>query len=108
MVDWNSKLVSFLSDNNCVIIRGVKEFISFNSLLKKCGLDLFHDEHFYSVCDRVRRYCGNDYKLGINTLIVEYNNGKGLCLGWNSIESAKAWYEQEPYTVKEILEEVKS
>lgn len=108
MVNWNSKFVNFLMDNNCVIINGVKEFNSFNSLLKKVGLDLFKDEHYWAICDRIRRHCGSEYKLGINTLIVEYNNGNGLCLGWNSIEEAEKWYEQKPYTVKEILEEIRA
>ena len=35
MVSWNSKLVNFLSDYILVIINGIKEFISFNALLKK-------------------------------------------------------------------------
>ena len=111
MVSWNSKLVNFLSNYNCVIINGIKEFISFNALLKKIGLNLFENRDFYEMIYEVQGYAKNhnqEYTIGYNSLIVEYNNGKGLCLGWSSIKQCKDWFEQEPYSVKEILKEIKS
>lgn len=111
MVNWNSKLVNFLNNNNVVLINGIKEFISFNSLLKKVGLDLFKNRDFHELCDSTRNYClsrNKKYGFNYNQVIIEYNNGKGLCVGWSSIKECEDWFEQKPYTVKEILEEIRA
>lgn len=104
MISWDSKLVTFLSNGNTVKISGIRQFKSFNSLLKKIGLNLFKndEEDFWRLV--------NDYKLEGTSLsfLVEYNNAKGIRVGWKSEEESESWFGIEPFTVPEILEEIKA
>lgn len=101
MVTWNSKFVTFLSNGNTVKISGIRQFKSFNALLKKIGLNLFkNDEEDFWRFVELGTYSPS--------FLVEYNNAKGIYVGWKSEEESEAWFGIKPYTVPEILEEIKA
>ena len=102
MSNYTNKFIAFLNNTNTIAISSSKDLISFKSLIKKVGLSF--DYEYYQLINLASR---NNFLIGYGTILVEYNYYKGFCLGWESIEQSKKWFEQEPYTMSEIRSDLK-
>lgn len=99
MSKYTNKFIEFLNHTNTIAISSAQDLISFKSLIKKVGLSFDYDYEKLTYLARK-----NNFLIRHDTVLVEYNYYKGFCLGWKSIEQSKEWFEQEPYTMKEIKE----
>lgn len=102
MVTWNSKFVSFLSNCNCVIVSNEAQFQRFNQLMKSVGLN-FRFKNYWELLDLAKK---NGYLINKESVVIEYNNSKGFCLGWKNEKEAFDWYGVSPFTIYEIVDEI--
>lgn len=91
---YDSKLISFLNNNNTVIIYNRKEYEEFRIVMNTVGLST-------KILDKVAESKGH-------AVLVEYDNSKGFTI-WNwtenlaaAIKKSTEWYYDKPFTLEEI------
>lgn len=92
MVTYDSKVVTFLSGCNTIIIQNIVEFSQFVNMLGKIGINAYRP--LKDVC--------NTYPM-----MLEYNNGKGFAL-WKTEDynESKDWFGMEPFVWDDIRKEL--
>lgn len=105
---YNSKIVCFLANGNSVLVKDETDLKLLKQIFNSVGLDeIFENETFESILNLIKSNCERkheDYKLE-DTFLVEYNNNKGVCLGWHSTEESKDWFGINPFSVMELVDE---
>ena len=99
---YTNKFVEFLNGCNTIIISSPQDYISFKSLLKKVGLDFYED--YYDLLE-IAEF--NHCAIAHHVILVEYQLGKGLTFGYETMAESEKWYEQKPWTMKEVLASIK-
>lgn len=92
MTTYYSKVVTFLSGGNTIVLKNDAEFIEFSKLMLSIGID----------ANRAIRACVYTYPA-----MVEFNNGKGFAL-WSPEDQCKSeeWFGMEPFCWDEIRTEL--
>lgn len=111
MKTWDSKLVTFLSGGNCVLVKNENEACKLELFARRAGLTLFSRkgedpiDGYREYCKSSKRYWqsrGIDYTFSDGEALVEFSNHKGLSCGWASDNQCVDWFGIKPYTVSEI------
>lgn len=103
MSKYTNKWVEFLNGSNTIIISGVRDFNSLNSLCKKVGLDTGFNNYW----DLFHLAQINHCEIGLSVLI-EYQPYKGFSFGYRSFKQSEDWYGQKPWRMSEVLQSVKA
>ena len=90
MKTYNSKLVTFLSQGNTIMIRSTYELQKLQKILLYIGLE-------------PRKYIEDDIRKN-GPIYLEYDNCRGFTYYTNKQNSVD-WYGMEPFTMEEIIEE---
>ena len=103
MNKYTNKWVEFLNGANTIKIGGEKDFISYKSLCKKVGLEPLGESYW----DLYELAQNNHCLINYISILVEYQPQKGFTIGYKSVEESEKWYEQKPWTIKEVLQSMK-
>jgi hypothetical protein len=109
MKDWNSKIVGVLANYNVVEIKDQKELDIFRGICNKIGLDPFKKEKFDELVYYAAKYDAQHRRTYSEQPIfyVEYRNDKGFGFYRDTKSSLENWYGIAPFSMDELLEEVK-
>ncbi len=109
MKDWNSNIVSVLANYNVVEIKDQKEFDAFKEICHRIGLDPFKNEDFDKSAYYAAKYDAQHKRTYSETPIyyVEYRNDKGFGFYRDTKTALEDWYGIAPFSIDELLEEVK-
>lgn len=111
MKTWDSKLVTFLSNGNVIIVNNENEYKDLQELMASIGLDLFQNRYTFDqlVVETLRdaERHNREYEFG-NRVAIEYSNGKGFMFGWKSEVQCEDWFGIKPFSFQEILEEIQN
>ena len=104
---YQSKLISFLSHGNTILIRNEKEFSELVKKMRSVGIALFSSYSYDTLLkytkDNIERH---GYHYDMDGVLVEFENGRGAAIGWKSIEESEDWFGEKPFTWDEITEEL--
>lgn len=90
MKTYNLKLITFLSQGNTIMIRSTYELQKLQKILSHIRLE-------------PRKYIEDDVRKN-GPIYLEYDNCRGFTYYTNKQNSID-WYEKEPFTMEEIIEE---
>lgn len=100
---YTNKFVEFLNGGNTIIVRGVRDYNSLNSLCKKVGLDCIGGNYW----DLLSLAQANRCAINNTSVIVEYQPYKGMTIGYKSIDESVDWYGQRPWEMSDVLNSLK-
>ena len=100
---YTNKWVEFLNGANTIVISCERDFISYKSLCKKVGLEPIAQSYWelYGMADY------NNCVINYSTILIEYQPYKGFTFGYKTYEESEKWYEQKPWTIKQVLQSLK-
>lgn len=109
MKDWNSKIVSVLSGANAVIIKSAGDLKAFKDICARIGLDAFKKEKFIDLQASVQRWNRQHNKHFSESAVYYacYQNHKGFGFWQDEVQNLVDWYGIDPFSIDELLEEVK-
>ena len=109
MKDWDSKIVSVLANYNVVEIKDQKELDSFKEICKRIGLTPFSKDNFDKLTYYAAKYDAQHKRTYSEQPIfyVEYRNDKGFGFYRDTKTALKDWYGIAPFSMDELLEEIK-
>ena len=109
MKDWNSKIVSVLANYGVVEVKDQKELDAFKEICHKIGLEPFKKDDFDKLTYDTARYDAQHRRTYSEQPIyyVEYRNDKGFGFYRDTKTALEDWYGIAPFSIDELLEEVK-
>lgn len=97
-MNYTNKFVEFLNGTNTIKISGTKDYNSLNSLCKKVGLKFIANDYWELLNLAEYNHCAINHI----TILVEYQPHKGFAFGYKTYEESEKWYEQKPWSMKEV------
>ena len=109
MKTWNSNIVSVLSGANAVIIKTAEDLKAFKDICARIGLDAFKKEKLIDLQASVQRWNRQHNKHFSENAVYYacYENGKGFGFWQDEVENLVDWYGIAPFSMDELLEEVR-
>jgi hypothetical protein len=109
MKDWDSKIVSVLSNYNVVEIKDQKELDSFKEICNRIGLTPFSKCDFDKLAYYAAKYDAQHNRTYSEQPIyyVGYRNDKGLGFYRDTKSALESWFGIAPFSMDELLEEIK-
>lgn len=116
-MNYTNKFVEWLNGTNTIAVSCARDFNQLNSLCKKIGLNLFYNCYYKKPTD-LQNWKPNYYDflylakknncvIRHDTVLIEYQVGRGISFGYSSYEESESWYGTKPWSMSEVIESIK-
>lgn len=107
MNSYQSKLATFISHGNTIILNNDTELNELRERMHSIGITFLGDFTFAQLVENVKLNVERKHQTCLeDKLIVEFENGKGVSIGWDSVKESEDWFGEKPYTWDEVKAEL--